>query len=244
MNSAGDHLGGQVEHAVLPGLAALVALAVVAEQLGRPDDGVEDDVVLAHEVVGQRLRVVPPLAPALGLAQPAGPLDRGRQVADHRVEPDVEPLGRFCSVQPSIGTGMPQSMSRVIARGLRSSIRLSENLMTLGRQVPDASRPWRYVLERLGQRRQVEEEVLGLDELRRLAVDLRPRVDQVGRVELVAAVVALVAARVAVPADRAGALDVAVRQGAAGRRRDRAERRLLDHVAVAVHAANSSCTTL
>ena len=79
--------------------------------------------------------------------------------------------------------------------------------------------------------------MLGLDELRRLAVDLRARVDQVGRVELVAAVVALVAARLAVPADRAGALDVAVRQGAAGRRRDGAERRLLDHVAVVVDAA-------
>jgi hypothetical protein len=38
--------------------------------------------------------------------------------------------------------------------------------------------------------------------------------DQVGRVELVAAVVALVAARAVVAADRAGALDVAVGQGA------------------------------
>ncbi len=45
------------------------------------------------------------------------------------------------SRQPSTGTGMPQSMSRVIARGRRSSTRLRENLMTLGRQVPDASRP-------------------------------------------------------------------------------------------------------
>ena len=77
--------------------------------------------------------------------------------------------------------------------------------------------------------------MLDVDEVRRLAVDLRARVDQVGRVELVAAVVALVAARLAVPADRAGALDVAVGQGAAGRRADRGLRGLLDHVAVAVH---------
>ena len=41
---------------------------------------------------------------------------------------------------------MPQSMSRVIARGRRSSIRFMENLMTLGRQVPDASRPSRYAV--------------------------------------------------------------------------------------------------
>ena len=56
--------------------------------------------------------------------------------------------------------------------------------------------------------------MLGLDEDRRLAVDLADRVDQLDRVELVAAVVALVAARAVVAADRAGALDVAVGQGA------------------------------
>ena len=87
--------------------------------------------------------------------------------------------------------------------------------------------------DRAGEGRQVEEEVLRLDELRHLAVDPRVRLDEVGRVELVAAVVALVAAGLAVAADRAGALDVAVRQGATGRRADRAARRLLDHVAVA-----------
>src|SRR5699024_9808233 len=49
---ARDDLGGQVEDAVLPRLAAALALAVVREHLGGPDLGVEDDVVLAHEVVG------------------------------------------------------------------------------------------------------------------------------------------------------------------------------------------------
>ena len=38
------------------------------------------------------------------------------------------------SRQPSSGTGMPQSMSRVIARGRRSSSRFSENRRTFGRQ--------------------------------------------------------------------------------------------------------------
>jgi len=74
--------------------------------------------------------------------------------------------------------------------------------------------------------------VLLLDEQRRLPVDLRHGVDQVGRVELVAAVVALVAARVRVAADRAGALDVAVGQRAAGGRGDRAERDLREDVPV------------
>jgi hypothetical protein len=88
--------------------------------------------------------------------------------------------------------------------------------------------------ERVRHRGQVEEEVLGLDELRRLPIDLRAGVAQVDRVELVAAVVALVAARGVVVADRAGALDVAVRKRAPGRRGDRAERGLRDDVAVAV----------
>ena len=206
-------LGRQVEPAEPPRLAALVALAVVAEQLGRPDDRVEDDVVLAHEVVGQRLGVVPPLPPALGVARiRAGPLDGGRQVADHRVEPDVEPLGGL------LGPALDRHRDAPVdVAGHRPRL---EVLDEVERELDDVGPPGagrlaalEVLLERLGQRRQVEEEVLGLDELRRLAVDLRPRVDQVGRVELVAAVVALVAARVGVPADRAGALDVAVRAG-------------------------------
>jgi hypothetical protein len=80
---------------------------------------------------------------------------------------------------------------------------------------------------------EVEEEVLGLDEPGDLAVDLAAGVDELGRVDLVAAVVALVATRLGIPADGAGALDVAVGQGPAGRRADRPPGGLLDHVAVA-----------
>ncbi len=78
--------------------------------------------------------------------------------------------------------------------------------------------------------------MLGLDELRRLAVDLRHRVDQLVRVELVAARVALVTPRAGRAADGAGALDVAVGQGASGRRRHRAVRRTFLEVAVGVDA--------
>ena len=67
---------------------------------------------------------------------------------------------------------MPQSMSRVIARGRISSRMFWLNLMTLGRQVPGRLALVEPLPERVGERRQVEEEVLGLDELRRLAVDL------------------------------------------------------------------------
>ena len=79
--------------------------------------------------------------------------------------------------------------------------------------------------------------MLRLDELRRLAVDLAHRVDEIGRVELVAAVVALVAARAGCAADGAGSLDVAVRQRAPRRRRNGAHGRLLDHVPVVVQPA-------
>ena len=51
---AADHLGRQLQLAEHAGLAALAPLPVVAEQLGRPDLGVEGDVVLAHEVVRHR----------------------------------------------------------------------------------------------------------------------------------------------------------------------------------------------
>ena len=79
--------------------------------------------------------------------------------------------------------------------------------------------------------------MLGLGEDRCLAVDPGPRVDQVDGVELVAAVVALVAARPVVAADRAGSLDVPIGQGASGRRRDGRHRGLRHQVAVAVHGA-------
>ena len=63
-----------------------------AQELGGPDLGVEDDIVLAHEVVGQGLRVIPPGPPGLRVAGAPGPLDGGRQVADDGVEPDLQTL--------------------------------------------------------------------------------------------------------------------------------------------------------
>src|ERR671922_2964713 len=74
----------------------------------------------------------------------------------------------------------------------------------------------------------------GFSELGRRAVDDRMRLDQVGRIELVPAVVALVAARLGIAADRTRSLDVPVRQRVAGRGGERAERRLLDEAAVLV----------
>ena len=156
------------------------------------------------------------------------------KVADHRVEPHVEPLGRV--VPPTVEGHRD---APVDVAGHRARTDVLEDVLAepdhVGPPQPGGLALVEPGLERIGQRGQVEEEVLRLDELRHLAVDPRPGIDQVGRVELVAAVVALVAARARVVADRAGALDVAVGQGATRRRADRAVRRLLDEVAVVVH---------
>ena len=208
---------GRLSSPKTPGSPPRLPLPGVAEQLGRPDLAVEGDVVLAHEVVRDRLRVVPPLAPALGVARAAGPLDRGREVADDGVEPHVEPLGRV--VAPAVERHRD---APVDVAGHRPRADVVEDVQAELDDVGPPGARRRALLEpraqRVGERRQVEQEVLGLDEHRCLAVDPAARVDEVGGVELVAAVVALVAAGLAVAADRAGALDVAVGQGAPGRR--------------------------
>ncbi len=103
---------------------------------------------------------------------------------------------RFVGWSSQPGTGMPpQSMSRVMARGLD----VLEDVLAEADHVgsPQAGR---LALvepagELRGQRRQVQEPVRGLDELRGgLAVDAGDRIDEVRGIELVAAGVALVAA--------------------------------------------------
>ena len=225
---AGHHLLGQVQRAEFTGLSALGTLAVVGKHLGGPDLGVEGDVVLAHEVVGRAARVVPPLAPLLRVALAAGPFDGGRQVADHRVEPHVQLLVRIVDPSRHRHGDAPVDVARDGA-GL-------DFLEQADGEVDDVGAPALAGLEprevRLGERRQVEEEVFGLLEARGFAVDLGDGVDQLVGVELVAAGVALVAAGAVGVADRAFALDVAVRQRASGGRRDRDLLRALIDVSV------------
>ena len=192
----------------------------------------EDDVVLSHEVEAARVRVLPPLAPRLGPVDVVRPLDRGGEVADDRVEPDVDPL-RVLGVAVDRNRHAPVDVARHRAR-----LHLSRQVE---REVAHVRPPVRLRLDPLDQplaeSRQIEEEVRRLAELRCRAVHDRARVDQVDRIELVATVVALVATRLLVAADRAGSLDVAVGERAAGRRRDRPERCLLDQEPLLVQHA-------
>ena len=100
---------------------------------------------LPMEVVVPRVRVLPPVAPGVGLAARRRPLDRRREVADHRVEPDVDPLVRRARRSPATGIRTPQSRSRVIGRGLSSSSRLE-------REVADVRPPVVLRLDPLAQR--------------------------------------------------------------------------------------------
>src|SRR5262249_9424914 len=109
------------------------------------------------------------------------------------------------------------------------------------REVPDVLPPEPLPadprLELLCEHGKVKKEVVRLPEDRRRPVDPRPRVDQVGRVELVPAVVALVAAGLRIAADRARSLDVSVGQGVPGRGGERDELLPLDDVPALVERA-------
>src|SRR5918998_2673564 len=63
-----------------------------AHELGGPDQGVEDRVVLPDKVDEPALRLLPVLPPPVGFPDVLGPLYGRRNVADTGVEPNVEAL--------------------------------------------------------------------------------------------------------------------------------------------------------
>ena len=205
-----------VQRAQLARFAALGSLAVVAEHFGRPDLGVERDVVFAHEVVARGFRVVPPCAPRFRVSLAASPFDGCRQVADHGVEPHVQLLVRIVDPAGNRNRNAPVDVTR-------DGTRLDFLEQTDG-EVDDVGAPAFAGLQPceigFGERRQVEEEVFGFLKTRGFAVDFGNGVEKLVWVEFVAAGVALVAAGAVGTADRTGAFDVTVRQGAAGGRRD------------------------
>ena len=146
-----------------------------------------------------------------------GPIRWMRTVADHSVEPHVQLLVRV--VNPALHRHRDTPVD-VTGDGARLDF-----LEQAEREVDDVGTPalagLQPCLVGFGERRQVEEVVLGLLEARGFAVNLGDGVDELVRVELVAAGVALVATRTFGMANRALALDVAVGQSAAGGRANR-----------------------
>ena len=122
----------------------------------------------------------------------------------------------------------------MIARGFSSFTKLSENRLTFCRQCSCDSIHSVSCSLNAGRSRK---RCFVVSEDRRRPVDPRARVDQVGGIELVPAVVALVAARALEAADRARALDVAVGKRVPGRGGERPERLLLDDVALSMERA-------
>ncbi len=167
----------------------------------------EDDVVLADEVVGLRLRVFPPVAPGLGSSLNLRPLFRGGQVADDGVEPDIDPLAftnRVVRVRdldtplevPSDGPVLEPLLCEsdrhvldVLAPALAALQPVEESVLELGQQ---------------------QEVVLGGLHGRGGPGEAAPRSDEIGGIELAPAVVALIASCAVVVTVRAGSLHIAV----------------------------------
>ena len=216
-------------------LAALVVQVVegldVVDELPRlagPEDRrreaerVERHVVLAHELdvadAGSALVLAPPALPAGG-AEPGrvSPFGGGADVLDRRVEPDVEDL----ALHPRPGlAAAPDRDAPVEVAGdaavLKPLAVVEPLLRDRGREHRPVGLGVEPVPQPVAHQALPQVEVLGLAHLEvGRAGDRRARLDQVGRVELLGAVLALVAAGARIAAVRAGALDVAVGQEAA-----------------------------
>ena len=177
------------------------------EQDRRPDHGVEGDVVLADEVVDARVVRLPEVAPGIRLPALAGPLDRGREVADHRLEPDVDalvlpPLDRHRHAPRDVPRDRP--VRQPLAQHPPREVEHVRAPMLLALRNPLA--------QRLAETAQLQEIVLGLAQLRRRPRLPRTRIDQLDRVQLRPARIALIPPRVRIMAARALPVHVPIRQ--------------------------------
>ncbi len=178
-----------------------------SDQLTRPDDGVEGDVVFADEVVRTGRGVVPPLLPGLGAALVAGPLNTGGEVADDGLKPDVEPLPFVA------GEGDGDAPFDVPGDGPA----LEPGGDVVAGEGQDVGPPVLLVLIQVGRNPlleggQVQEKVLRLPGDWDTAVYLAAGVDEVQGVQQTPAVVALVAPCFRVAAVGAGPFHVPVRK--------------------------------
>ncbi len=179
----------------------------VADQHRGPDHRVERNVVLADEVVTDRVRILPPVAPGLRVARPGRPLPARRQIADDRLEPDIDALARTELVGGQRHTPVKIPGDRPVVQTV---------LDELQRPVHDMPAPalarFQPRQQVIGKGRQPQEEVRGGPLLRKRTSDLAARIQQDVGVKRTAAVLALVTTSLAVGAERAAADHVPIRQ--------------------------------
>ncbi len=174
-----------------------------ARQDRRPEQRVEVDDVLADEVVDLGLAVGLPVAVEIQ-ARPPAVLQQAREIADRRVEPDVEVLvllaGNLEAEVGRVAGDVPVAQPR------------AEPLGQLGRDGGlEPARAGPFAQHRL-EVAELEEQVLGFPLHRRRAAHHGDGVDEVGRCVGCPAGFAAVAVLVERAAFRAGAADVAVGQ--------------------------------
>ena len=193
----GGHIVGQVQ------LAALIV--AVGHQRGRPAHGVEEDVVLAYEVVAAAVRLLPELSPGLGVALLLRPLLGRREVADDVLEPDVDAL-----VGAQLLGGHRDPPIEVAGNGAVAQTLVEHAQGEVHHVLAPVALPRDPVADPVGVGAQAEEVVLGLAVLGRGAAELAARIEEIDRVQGVIAALALVAASLFEAAMGAGALDIAV----------------------------------
>jgi hypothetical protein len=180
---------------------------------------VERHVVLAHELdiahIPGALVGAPPALPGIRIeALRLGPFGAAGDVFDGRVEPDIEDL----AFHPRpVRVALPHRNAPVEVAGDAAVLQPVAVMQPFpgdrGGQHRPAGLPVDPRIEPLLHRRLAQVQVLRLAHLQiGGARDRAARVDQVGRVKLLGAVLALVAARMRIAAIRAGPLDIAVGQ--------------------------------
>ncbi len=207
----GRYVVGQHERRLFFTAKFLVKCAVRSQQFRRPDDGVEGNVVLANKVQHLGILILPPGAPGIRITLDLAPFNGRGQVADDGFEPHVQAFlvpafhrNRDTPFQVA-GDGTPAQ-----AFGLDLAQRLAQYI-----RAPIGFARFEESLDFRLQFAQVQEIMFRFTQFGNRTVDARTGVDQFGGVQQVAALVALVAARIVVAADIAGAFHVAVRQKAA-----------------------------
>src|SRR5207245_2867019 len=179
-------------------------------QNGRPDDRMEGNVVLTDEVVLAAGGVLPPALPGGRLTSDPGPLDRRREIATTRFEPDVDPLVLPARADLRRQRHTPAQVTRDRAWLQATFEKVDGEAIDVGAPVVHRPRPLEQRRFQLGQ---VEVEVLGLAPLeRRRGVQPRAGIDQILWLEQAPAVLTLVAARPGIVAMRAFAFDVGIGQ--------------------------------